>query len=268
MFPSALTVDRFFVGSPLTDRRSGRAPTPSTKPVAGDGRPRNRLLAALSAPDRAHVEAHLELVELRQRDVLFDAGERIDHVYFPETVVVSLVSWLEDGGSVEVGTTGCEGVAGLPVFLGDAVSPVRAIAQIPGRARRLSADLFTDLTARSADLHRLMLRYTHAFLTQVAQTAACNAAHLVEERCARWLLMTHDRVDGDEFPLTHEFLAFMLGVRRAGVSAVMRLLSDARVIRYDRGNVAIVNRAALERHACECYRVVRAQYERLLPSGT
>ncbi|HEX2717910.1 MAG TPA: Crp/Fnr family transcriptional regulator, partial [Gemmatimonadaceae bacterium] len=197
--------------------------------------------------------------------VLFDANQPpITHVYFPETCVVSLISTLHHGGAVEVGTVGCEGMAGLPVFLADNESPMRAIVQIPGAALRVDAEYFARATAVGR-LHVLLLRYTQAFLTQVAQTAACNAAHLVEERCARWLLATRDRVDGDTFPLTHEFLAFMLGVRRAGVTVAMQALQDAGLVRYGRGWVTIVNRGGLEAASCECYATVRAHYARLLP---
>jgi CRP-like cAMP-binding protein len=132
-------------------------------------------------------------------------------------------------------------------------------------ARRIEAGVFIELSTVPGPFHRMLLRYTQAFLTQVAQTAACNGAHLVDERCARWLLMTHDRVDGNEFRLTHEFLAFMLGVRRAGVTVAMRALQDARLISYTRGKVTVVDRSGLERKSCECYAVVRAHFERLLP---
>ena len=183
---------------------------------------------------------------------------------FLETAVVSLVTTFEDGGTVEVGTAGCEGMVGLPVFLGDPVSTVSGFTQIPGMATRMDADTFARLSAAPGSLQRMMLRYTEAFLTQVSQTAACNAAHLVEQRCARWLLMTHDRVEGDDFPLTHEFLAFMLSVRRAGVTLAMRALQDAGFVRYTRGHVTVVDRAGLERASCECYRVVSAHFARLL----
>jgi CRP-like cAMP-binding protein len=177
------------------------------------------------------------------------------------------VSTLHEGGTVEVGTAGREGMAGLPVFLGVRRSSIRATVQIPGVAARMDAELFAQLATADGPLHRAMLRYTDAFLTQVAQTAACNGAHLVEQRCARWLLMTHDRVEGDEFPLTHEFLAFMLGVRRAGVTLAMRALQDAGLVSYTRGRVTITDRAGIERASCECYRTVRLHFERLFASA-
>ena len=227
----------------------------------------NRLLAALPADELARLRSHLDSVRIDQRDVLFDVEQRIPYVYFPEQGVVSLVSIFDDGGTIEVGTVGSEGIAGLPVFLGEESSTVRAVIQIPGTATRMEAELFVRLAAAPGVLHHLLLRYTQAFMTQVAQTAACNAAHLVEQRCARWLLMTHDRVGDEEFPLTHEFLAFMLGVRRAGVTVAMQALQEAGLIHYTRGHVGIVDREGLERASCECYRVVRAHFERLLPKA-
>lgn len=226
---------------------------------------RNRLLGALTAEEYMCLAPYLEPVHVAQRQVLFEQDEPIRHVYFPETMVVSLMSRMKDGGTVEVGTTGFEGMTGLPLFLGDDRSTVRAFAQIPGRALRMDADSFTRLAGVGGAFQRALLRYTLAFLTQVAQTAACNSAHFVKERCARWLLMTHDRVDGDEIALTHEFLAFMLGVRRAGVTVAMNAHQDAGLIRYTRGKVVIVDRAGLEDASCECHRVVRACTDRLLP---
>lgn len=211
---------------------------------------------------------HLERVRLEQRDIVHEPGQSISHVYFPETAVLSLVSTMQNGATVEVGTAGCEGMVGLSVLLAEDVSTVRTLAQIPGAVERMTAEEFTHLASVPGAFHRTLLRYTQAFLTQVAQTAACNGAHLVEERCARWLLMTHDRVDGDDFPLTHEFLAFMLGVRRAGVTVAMRSLQEAGLVRYTRGRVSISDRVGLEAASCECYRVVRAHFERLLPSAS
>lgn len=229
---------------------------------------RNRLLAALSPADFASIEPYLTRVHFDQRQVLFEPEEPIDSVIFPETMVVSLVSTFEEGATIEVGTTGCEGMAGLPLFLGDDSSSILAFAQIPGDGLRMPAEDFMRLATSPGAFHRILLRYTQAFITQVAQTAACNGTHLVEQRCARWLLMTHDRVAGDAFPLTHEFLAFMLGVRRAGVTVAMRTLQDAGLLRYSRGSVEIVDRARLEEVSCECYHVVRAHTERLLPPGS
>jgi CRP-like cAMP-binding protein len=232
----------------------------------GDGVPRNRLLAALPPAELARVRPHLEALRLESGQVLFEAETPIVHVYFPETAVVSVVSALRQGGAVEVGTAGCEGMAGLPAFLGDDAPSTRVFAQVPGAAVRMEAGAFARLAGAPGPLHRLMLRYTQAFLIQVAQTAACNAAHLVEQRCARWLLMTHDRVGGDTFPLSHEFLATMLGVRRPGVTVAMRALQDAGLVDYVRGHVTVRDLPGLEAASCECYGVVRAHYDRLLPA--
>lgn len=253
---------------------SGRAPTPMTHRMTdwsdGDGGAtvlRNRLLAALPPGEFARVRPHLETLTLEAGQVLFEAGAPVRHVYFPETAVVSVVSALRQGGAVEVGTAGCEGMAGLPAFLGDNAPSTRVFAQVPGAAARMGAAAFADLAGAPGPLHRVMLRYTQAFLVQVTQTAACNAAHLVEQRCARWLLMTHDRVAGDAFPLAHEFLAAMLAVRRPGVTVAMRALQDAGLVGYARGRVVVRDRAGLEGASCECYGVVRAHYDRLLPAG-
>ncbi len=253
--------------TPQSSLAPGAVPRPELETVAANGPLRNRLLSALPAEDLALVRAQLEMVPMRQRDALYEPEEPIRYVYFPETIVASLVSTLEDGATVEVGTAGCEGMVGLPLFLAQDTSSVRAFVQVPGMTGRIEAGTFTRLAAAPGALHQMLLRYTQAFLTQVAQTAACNATHLVEERCARWLLMTHDRVEGDEFSLTHEFLAFMLGVRRAGVTVAMGALQEAGLVRYGRGWIGIVDRPGLERASCECYRVVAAHFTRLLPPG-
>ena len=227
---------------------------------------RNRLLTALPGNELERLRPHLESVELLQREHLYAAGASIRFVYFPETAVISLVAPMDGEGRIEIGTAGCEGMAGLPVFLTSDSSSLEAVVQIPGVAARIDAVAFARLATAPSALHRILLRCTQALLIQVSQAAACNAAHHVEERCARWLLMTHDRVASDEFPLTHEFLAFMLGVRRPGVTIAMRALRDTGFVNYRRGSVQIVDRAGLEGVSCECYRVVRRQLERLLPS--
>lgn len=244
------------------------APALSPKPsVASRAPERNRLLGALPPTELERLRPCLERVQLAQRDILHEPGEQVSYVYFPESAVLSLISTMRSGATVEVGTAGCEGMAGLSVLLAEGVSTVRTLAQIPGATQRMTAEAFARLANEPGVFHRTLLRYTQAFLTQVAQTAACNGAHLVVERCARWLLMTHDRVEGDEFPLTHEFLAFMLGVRRAGVTVAMRTLQDDGLLCYTRGHVRIVDRDGLEGASCECYRVVRAHFERLLPAA-
>ena len=264
--PAVRPLDAYGAPHGHAQRPASRPAAPPMIDTAPDQAPvRNRLLGALPPSEIALLTPYLERVSLEQRAQLFAPEQPIAHVYFPDTAVISLVSRLEDGRSVEVGTAGSEGMAGLSLFLAEDTSSFEAFAQIAGTAHRMDAKEFVRLAATSEALHRMLLRYTQAFLTQVAQTAACNGAHLVEERCARWLLMTSDRVDGDEFALTHEFLAFMLGVRRAGVTVTMRALQDAGIIAYGRGRIGIVDRAALEAVSCECYRVVRDHFERLLP---
>lgn len=227
---------------------------------------RNRLLAALPADELALILPHLRAVQLEQREPLFVPGGPIRHVYFPDTAVVSLVNELTHGGGVEVGTAGYEGMAGLSVFLDDDEAPVRAVVQVPGAARRMDAAVFQKLACAPGEFHRLLLRYTQAFLGLVAQTAACNGVHLVAERCARWVLMMHDRVAGDQFPLAPEFVARLLAMRRTGATAAMRTLQAAELVEYSGGIVTILDRAGLESASCECYRVVRWEYERLLPA--
>lgn len=226
---------------------------------------RNLLLGSLPDDDLSRVRQHMETVRLELREPLFKPDVPISHVYFPETAVISMVSTLSNGSTAEVGTTGCEGMVGLTLFLTDQASSLTAFAQIPGLAGRMSAEAFTGLASVPGALHRSLLRYADAFLTQVAQSATCNATHLVEERCARWLLMTHDRVKTDTFPLTQEFLAFTLGVRRTGVMVAMHHFEDAGMVRYTHGDVQILDRAQLEGASCECYRTVRANFDRLLP---
>jgi CRP-like cAMP-binding protein len=266
MLEPALAPDMFDGGSVAT-AASPNAGTSVMDFLPFDGTVRNQLLAALPAEEFALVRKEIELVRLDSRQSLLEPGQEILSVFFPETAVVSLVSLMENGSVVEIGTAGCEGMVGLCAFLAGDTPTVRAFAQIPGDAWRMSVEALARLARTSSAFHRLLLRYTQAFLTQVAQTAACNGTHLVEERCARWLLMTHDRVTNDEFPLTQEFLAFMLGVRRAGVNAAMRNLYDAGLVRYSRGSVRIVDRVGLEGASCECYRVVRAHTARLLPES-
>jgi CRP-like cAMP-binding protein len=226
---------------------------------------RNLLLGSLPADEFPRVRPYMDAVRLEQGEQLFEAGTPVRHIYFPESAVISLVSTLTNGAAVEVATVGREGMVGLPVFLADDVSFVQTFTQIPGVLWRMDAEIFTRLASPPGALHGMLLGYTRAFLAQIAQTAACNATHLIEERCARWLLMTHDRVEADAFPLTHEFLAFMLGVRRAAVTLAMRDLQEAGMVEYDRGRVALVDRMKLEAAACDCYRFVRANFERLSP---
>jgi CRP-like cAMP-binding protein len=236
----------------------------SNSPGARQKAERNRLLRALPADDYAWIQPHLKSITLNVNDVLAEPEERFRHVYFIESGVASIVNQVS-GGTVEVGTVGNEGMAGLSVFLDGGAAPSMTLIQVPGEAKRVAADVFAQGVDDHPALRRLLHRYTQAFITQVAQTAACNRNHKLEERCARWLLMTHDRVDGsDTFPLTHQFLAYMLGVRRSGVTIAAGTLQKQGLIRYSRGRITITDRKGLEGASCECYGVVRAHFDRLL----
>jgi CRP-like cAMP-binding protein len=224
----------------------------------------NRLLALLPSETRDRLRPYLELVALGLRQHVYRANEPMTDVYFPLSGVCSLVITMEDGATVEVATVGNEGMVGLPVFLGTGTIPGEAFAQIPGQSMRLPAQVLREETRNGGPLHELLHRYAQALLSQISQTAACNRAHSIEQRCARWLLMSHDRMGTDQFALTQEFLGQMLGVRRAGVSAVASTLQRSGIIRYSRGNITVTNRGGLERVACECYRIVREEFARLL----
>lgn len=225
---------------------------------------RNRLLAALSSEDYQWISPHLKSVSLKAGDVLAEPEEPFEHVYFMETGVVSVTNQVS-GGIVEVGTVGNEGIAGLSAYLSGDGLPSRTFVQVPGSAKRAPARMFADGVDERPELRRLLNRYTQAYLIQVSQTAACNRAHNIENRCARWLLMTHDRAGGvDTFPLTHQFLAYMLGVRRAGVTVAAGELQRAGYIRYTRGKVTIVDRAGLEGAACDCYMIARKHMQNLV----
>lgn len=227
---------------------------------------RNRLLRTITALGYANFGGRLERVDVNVPDMLARQGASFTHAWFPETCVISLVNAMADGTTVEVGTIGNEGFAGLPAYLEADASESDTFCQIPGTALRLPmAELIAAATA-SAPLRKLLGRYTQSYLTQVSQSAACNRIHNIEQRCARWLLMTHDRVDGaSEFVLKQEFLAFMLGVRRAGVTLAAGHLQEQGLIRYRRGTIRISDREGLERASCECYGIVRRQFDRLLP---
>ena len=209
----------------------------------------------------------LEELDVALRHGVFCADGPIRHVYFPVSCVISVHTRMQDGVAVEIVTVGREGMVGLPIFLGGGQTPTTAFCQIAGRSLRMSADAFRAALAVNPVLNTLLLRYTQALLTQVSQSAACNRVHPVEERCARWLLSTHDNVAGEGFELTQEFLAEMLGVRRPRVSVAASILQRAGFIRYSRGRIQIVDRAGLEGAACECYGVIAREYARLFDFG-
>jgi CRP-like cAMP-binding protein len=235
----------------------------------GDGEPgeRNELLRLLAHDSPAAYEqlaGLLESVDLPVRSVLYEPDEPITHVYVPQSGACSIVKIMESGARVEVRTVGCEGMVGLPVFLGSDSTPTQCFAQVAGTARRLSTAAFHSMSLAGDALHRILQRYAQYLFDQGAQSVACNRLHGVEARCARWLLMTQDRVGAPSFSLTHEFLSYMLGVRRASVSVAAESLQRVGLIRYSRGKMAVVDRAGLEAASCECYRTDAAGLERLL----
>lgn len=232
---------------------------------------RNRLLASLPPDEYERLTTKMKRLRLPLGYPLWDVGREIEFVLFPIDSVASILMLMEDGSAVEVGTVGNEGMAGLPAFFGVESTPGRAFLQVAGEAWRLPAAALREETARGGMLAEVLRLYTQTFFVQVAQSTACNRLHPAEERLARWLLMTSDRVGRDTFGLTHEFLAEMLGVRRPTVSLVARTLQQAGLISYNRGTVLIEDRPGLVAASCECYEIVRAEYERVfppLPSGT
>lgn len=216
----------------------------------------NSILRALSRKDGQRLFVHNEQVKLKYGDILSEPGKRLRHAYFPNSGIISLLTPVAGHASVEVGLVGREGMAGMALFLGVGVSPVRMLVQGSGSAMRIKAAVFDHELRHNPLLRDALNRYLYTFMAQVGQTAGCNRFHQIGERLARWLLMTHDRVDTDEFQLTQEFLAHMLGVRRAGVTLAARALQKKKLIRYSRGKLTILNRKGLENAACGCYRAV------------
>jgi CRP-like cAMP-binding protein len=251
--------------------RSGellRAAGPASEASDSRAAERNWLLRALPAAASDALLPHLELVDIAAGQVLWRPDRPIHAVYFPRTVVCSLLTPLTDEAPVEAATVGFEGMVGVPVVLGAEATHSQAIGQIDGAAARVDAAHFRSWLAKADGALTLLLRYAQALLEQTAQSVACNRKHAMEERCARWLLATRDRVGGGDFALTHEFLAAMLGVRRASVTVAAGMLQQAGLIRYRRGRVTILDAERLEQASCECYRVVREQHERLLGTAT
>jgi len=224
----------------------------------------NRLLAALSADSRDRLAPHLEPIELERGQVLHAADAVIEHIYFIEQGLVSLVKTMSDGLVVEVGTIGVEGMVGVSSLVGINRALVDVVVQAPGAALRVRPGVIGEEMAASQRFRDLILRYGHALLMQFFQMAACNSLHSIEQRCCRWLLIAHDSAPTGSFPLTHEFLAMLLGVQRAGVSVAASALQKAGVIEYHYGRVTIVDRHGLEARACECYEAIRAALDRLL----
>jgi CRP-like cAMP-binding protein len=225
----------------------------------------NRLLAALEPVDFAALEPHFEVISLSRGQVLYEPGDVIGHTYFPHEAIISLVNVMEDGATNEVAVFGREGVVGLLSALVTREAFGRYVVQMGGAASRAAFERLNEVRNTRPGLRQLIMRYGEAFLAQTFQTVSCNALHPVEARCCRWILSMHDRADGDTLPLTHEFLAEMLGVQRSSVSVVTRTLQTAGLIQQSRGSITITDRAGLEETTCECYGKIRRVYQRLLP---
>jgi CRP-like cAMP-binding protein len=236
----------------------------SVKADDRDGAAGNRLLASLPETLRHSLIASSQLVVLDVAHILYEPGQHIASVYFPIDGVVSLVTPLEDGSIVEVATIGNEGIVGVPLGGGGAPASVRAISQVAGRALRLEASTFATEMVESAPLAKLVRKYEQALFSQIAQAAGCNRLHSNEERLARWLLLSHDRVGRDAFPITQEFLAQMLGSRRATVTVSAGILQRAGLIRYHRGQLVILDREGLENASCECYRIIKSALDKVV----
>jgi CRP-like cAMP-binding protein len=224
----------------------------------------NHILAALPAADFEPLAAHLQPVPMLLGDMLYEPGEQLHYAYFPTTSIVSLHYVMETGASAEAAGVGNEGVVGISLFMGGNTTPSSAVVQTAGHAYRLDRRVLMQEFNRGGALQRLLLRYTQALITQMSQTAACNRHHSVEQQLSRWLLLTLDRMPDNELVMTQELLASILGVRREGITEAAGKLQQAGFIRYRRGHIAVLQRAGLEAHACECYAVVRKELNRLL----
>lgn len=225
---------------------------------------KNQLLAALPDAEWKRWLPQLEVVEMPLGQVLYESGGTLSHVYFPTTAIVSLLYVMENGASAEIAVVGNEGVVGISLFMGGESTPSRAVVQSAGQGFRLKAQLMRDEFKKAPVLH-LMLRYTQALITQMAQTAACNRHHSLDQQLCRWLLLSLDRLQGNELVMTQELIANMLGVRREGVTEGALKLQKAGLISYARGRISVLDRQGLEQRTCECYAVVKKEYDRLLP---
>ena len=225
----------------------------------------NHLIDALPASDYERVVSHLELIAMQLGDVLYESGAKLQYVYFPTTCIISLLYVMEDGASAEIAVVGNEGILGISLFMGGNTTPSRAIVQSAGHAFRLTADLLKHEFERYGPTMHLRLRYTQALITQMAQTSVCNRHHSVDQQLCRWLLLSLDRLASNELSMTQELIANMLGVRREGVTEAAGKLQDAGLIHYRRGRITVLDRPGLERRSCECYEVVKTEFDRLLP---
>jgi len=247
-------------------KKPGRkSPAKPAKAVRPETLRLNAILVGLEGPAALAAQEAASLVELSVRDRIYEANGRIDYAYFPIDSVLSVVTQMKDGNSIEVGTIGCEGTSAIPLLLGGASSANECYCQVPGMAIKIGTDVFQSLRT-GKKFRQLLDRYVQSYVNMLGQLAACNRLHNVYERCARWLLMSHDRVGTDELRLTHEYLGMMLGTQRSGVTIAAATLQHAGFIRYARGVITILDRPGLEDASCECYEVARAQFSGLLRS--
>jgi len=224
----------------------------------------NRLLARLPQEEYERLLPHLGPVSFALGEVIYESGGRQSHIYFPTTAIISLLYLMENGSSAEMGVAGCEGLVGVALFMGGGTVPNRAVVQSAGAAFRMKTKVLQEEFTRGGTFQRLLLRYTQALMTQMSQTAVCNRLHTVEQQLCRWLLLSRDRLQTDELVMTQELIANMLGVRREGVTHAAGRLQESGLISYVRGRITILDRRGLESAVCECYRVVKDEYDRLL----
>jgi CRP-like cAMP-binding protein len=243
------------------------SPADSAKgPVDGKHDPRqNHMLAALPDEVWQRLQPHLELTQLPLGLVLYESGDQLQHVYFPTTSIVSLLYVMEDSHSAEIAVVGNEGLVGIALFMGGETTPSRGIVRAAGFSYRMPGKLLKDEFGRAGPLQHLLLRYTQALITQMAQTAVCNRHHSIDQQFARWLLLSLDRLSSNKLVMTQELIANMLGVRREGVTEAAGKLQKIGLISYNRGRISVLDRPGLEAHSCECYAVVKLEYDRLLP---
>ena len=227
----------------------------------------NQLLAALPSANLAHWLEQLESIDMPLGQVLYESGSRMTHVYFPTTSIVSLLYVMENGASAEIAVVGNEGIVGISLFMGGESTPSRAVVQSAGHGFRLRATMMMQQFNRAGPVLHLLLRYTQALITQMSQTAVCNRHHSLDQQLCRWLLLSLDRLHSSELVMTQELIANMLGVRREGVTEAAGHLHEAGLIRYQRGRISVLDRPGLERRTCECYAVVKKEYDRLLPAS-
>jgi CRP-like cAMP-binding protein len=230
-----------------------------------DVRRLNRLLDVLPDDEWQRWLPHLELIEMPLGKVMYESGVRLTHMYFPTSSIVSLLYVMEDGASAEIAVVGPEGLVGVSLLLGGESTPSRAVVQSAGQGVRLKSSVMTESFNRTGAVMHLLLRYTQALITQMAQTAVCNRHHSLDQQLCRWLLLSLDRLSSSELVMTQELIANMLGVRREGVTEAAGHLQEAGLIRYRRGRITVLDRVGLEKRVCECYAVVKKEYDRLLP---